>query len=66
MSMSTSIIFVNHIPVENKPGGDSFMREGPVPYPSNCKTPCCYGRGRCFCWPCMKEIMEDFKAHKKR
>jgi len=27
--------------------------------PVNCKTPCCYGFGRPFCFPCyQKDIME--------
>lgn len=65
MSRSTSIIFANHVPVTCKPGGDSFMREGPVPYPSNCVNPCCYGRGQCFCWPCMKKILEEHRNRQK-
>ena len=28
---------------------------GTTPY--NCKTPCVYGKGRPFCFPCMAQIL---------
>ena len=28
----------------------------PLPLPMNCKTPCCYGYGRAFCFPCYADI----------
>ena len=29
-----------------------------VPSPRNCKTPCPYGRGREFCFPCYAKLMK--------
>jgi|GEM_PF-4527941 len=49
-------------------GGRSTIPKGgadaPSPTPCNCKHPCCYGRGTSFCWPCMKDIMEEFNNKK--
>lgn len=28
------------------------------PMPVNCKKPCCYGRGKSFCFPCYQELMK--------
>lgn len=33
-----------------------------TPTPSNCKTLCCYGYGRCFCFPCMAKILSEKKG----
>lgn len=30
---------------------------GTTPY--NCKTPCVYGEGRPFCFPCMAQILRE-------
>ncbi len=30
---------------------------GTTPY--NCKTPCVYGKGRPFCFPCMAQILRE-------
>ncbi len=30
-----------------------------VPMPVNCREPCCYGRGRNFCFPCYQELMKN-------
>ena len=65
MNMSTSVIFAGHIPVENRYGGGDFLQGAPAPYPLNCEHPCCYGKGRCFCWPGMKEILESRKSGQK-
>ena len=27
--------------------------------PQNCKTPCPYGNGKPFCFPCMAKILEE-------
>ena len=27
--------------------------------PCNCKTPCVYGKGRPFCFPCMAKILSE-------
>ena len=27
--------------------------------PCNCKTPCVYGKGRPFCFPCMAQILSQ-------
>ncbi len=33
--------------------------------PQNCKTPCPYGTGRTFCFPCMGKIMDEHRELKK-
>ncbi|MBQ9301806.1 hypothetical protein [Butyrivibrio sp.] len=33
--------------------------------PQNCKTPCPYGNGRTFCFPCMAKIMEEHRNIRK-
>ena len=30
--------------------------------PHNCKTPCVYGKGREFCYPCMAKILSGSRA----
>ena len=34
--------------------------------PRNCNNPCCYGTRRNMCWPCIKKLMEEQNATKKR
>lgn len=67
MSRRGSILIVHQIPSGTKRGShEPYTREGAIPSPCNCKTPCCYGRARSYCWPCMKKIVEDHNANKKR
>lgn len=33
--------------------------------PHNCKTPCPYGVGKTFCFPCMGKIMEEHRELRK-
>ncbi len=33
--------------------------------PQNCKTPCPYGNGRTFCFPCMGKIMDEHNKQRK-
>lgn len=66
MRRSGSIIVVHQVPAGTKRGGHApFMRDGSIPSPCNCKAPCCYGRGRNFCWPCMKNIIAEHNANRK-
>lgn len=46
-------------------GKGSAIKQAPVPSPCNCNTPCCYGRGTSFCWPCMKKLMEEHRTNQK-
>lgn len=36
---------------------------GPVT-PCNCSHPCPYGKGRNFCFPCYRKLMEAHRANK--
>ncbi len=38
----------------------------PVAHPRNCRTECCYGLDRAFCFPCMAKIMAERDEAKKR
>lgn len=33
--------------------------------PHNCKTPCPYGNGTTFCFPCMAKIMDEHRNSRK-
>ena len=33
----------------------------PIAHPQNCMAECPYGRGRAFCYPCMKKILCERK-----
>ena len=33
--------------------------------PHNCKTPCPYGVGKTFCFPCMGKIMDEHNKNRK-
>ena len=33
--------------------------------PQNCKTPCPYGVGKAFCFPCMGKIMDEHNNLRK-
>ncbi len=51
-------------------GGKSFQgTRDPIPVsglrPHNCKTPCPYGTGRTFCFPCMGKIMDEHRNLRK-
>ena len=37
----------------------------PLAHPCNCKHECPYGKDRAFCFPCMQNIMDEFRAKKK-
>ena len=67
MRECSSVIEVHSVRAGVKRGGRAPFGIGEVPTPSpcNCKTPCCYGKGRCYCWPCMKNIMAGHNAAKK-
>ena len=66
MSKIGSVIRINTLPTGVKRGGrDPIICNEPAPSPCNCDNPCCYGRGKSFCWPCMKNIMGHFYAAKK-
>ena len=67
MKRSGSILKITKVAPGTKRGGHSpFMSSGPAPSPCNCSEPCCYGRGRSFCWPCMKNIMGGFRERSMR
>lgn len=36
----------------------------PLAHPVNCNHECPYGYGRSFCFPCYKNIMEDYRQKK--
>lgn len=36
----------------------------PVSHPQNCDHECPYGRGRDFCFPCYKKIMDESRGKK--
>ena len=40
-------------------------KKAPNAHPCNCKHECPYGKDRAFCFPCMKNIMEEHRAAKK-
>ncbi len=42
-----------------------YIEEEPGTFPYNCRTPCCYGRGRSFCWPCMRQILDAHSASRR-
>lgn len=67
MRECSSVISVHRTPAGVKRGGRPPYGhgEGPVMGPLNCKTPCCYGSGRCFCWPCMKQIVAAHNRDQK-
>ncbi len=66
MSRRGSVLVIHQIHSGTKRGGHApYMREGSAPSPCNCKTPCCYGGTRSYCWPCMKKILEEHNANKK-
>ena len=67
MSRQGCVLRIHRIPSGTRRGAHApYKRNEPVPTPCNCKTPCCYGVARGYCWPCMKKIMEDHNANKKR
>ncbi|MBR4344559.1 MAG: hypothetical protein IKP88_17970 [Lachnospiraceae bacterium] len=45
---------------------DSPMGKGEqTAHPINCSSECPYGRGRSFCFPCMKQILKDRRGSTK-
>ncbi|MCF0128852.1 MAG: hypothetical protein HUJ70_09775 [Pseudobutyrivibrio sp.] len=36
----------------------------PTTTPKNCTTPCCYGAGRDFCFPCYGQIVKEYREKK--
>ena len=55
---------------EKYSGGKHFVGTmDPIPVaglnPHNCKTPCPYGNGTTFCFPCMAKIMDEHKKLRK-
>lgn len=34
-------------------------------HPKNCRQECPYGKGKSFCFPCMKQIMGERTGNKK-
>ncbi len=66
MSKCGSVIRISTLPAGVKRGGrNPIICNESSPSPCNCVNPCCYGAGRSFCWPCMKNIMSGFVAVKK-
>ena len=51
--------------IHRQPSGTKKGAKGPVlgtesvPKPQNCEHPCCYGKGRSFCWPCMQKLLKE-------
>ena len=66
MSKCGSVIIINTLPAGVKRGGrNPIIRNESAPSPCNCDNPCAYGKGKSFCWPCMKNIMGNFYEAKK-
>jgi hypothetical protein len=42
--------------------GITNLQSGADVTPHNCKTPCVYGKGREFCYPCMAKILSESRA----
>lgn len=42
-----------------------YIEDKPGTFPYNCKAPCCYGRGRSYCWPCMRQIIDAHSASRR-
>ena len=40
-------------------------KKAPNAHPCNCKHECPYGKDRAFCFPCMKNIVEEHRAARK-
>ncbi len=51
--------------VETKKDEASTEGEGFEPSPLNCNHPCCYGRRRNYCWPCLKKLIDENTAKKR-
>ncbi len=55
----------------DKYGGGKFFQgtKDPIPVsglsPRNCRTPCPYGRGKTFCFPCLGKIMDEHSKSRK-
>ncbi len=55
----------------DKYSGEKSLQEirNPIPEgnlkPHNCKTPCPYGKGTTFCFPCMAQIMKEHRDSRK-
>ena len=49
-----------------KPYSSAIGKESPAEYPKNCRIKCPYGHDRAFCFPCYKEIMDEYRKAKKR
>ena len=41
-------------------------KKAPLNHPVNCNDECPYGYDKAFCFPCMKKIMEEHRAAKKK
>ncbi|MBQ6409413.1 MAG: hypothetical protein IJJ64_15435 [Butyrivibrio sp.] len=55
---------------EKYSGGKRFVGTmDPIPTaglkPHNCKTPCPYGNGKTFCFPCMAKIVNEHRKNRK-
>ena len=62
-----SILRIKKVAPGTKRGGHApFMSSEPTPSPCNCSEPCCYGRGKSYFWPCMKNIVGGFRENKMR
>ncbi len=40
-------------------------KKEPIAHPQNCRQECPYGKGKSFCFPCMKQIMGERTGNKK-
>ena len=43
--------------IGDKPITSVLGKKEPIAHPVNCRTECPYGKGKAFCFPCMKKIM---------
>ena len=55
------------VPVSNRGVAVRSAINAQIPnaHPCNCDHECSYGKDRAFCFPCMKNIMDEFRAKKK-
>ncbi len=51
---------------EARPVTSVMGKKEPTAHPTNCRIQCSYGMGKTFCFPCMKEILEEHKALKAK
>ncbi len=63
--MSTSYSTLRNMGViGSRPVTSVLGKKEPTAHPSNCRYECPYGKGKAFCFPCMKKIMFEHGAEK--